>query len=334
MLYLCKKVRIMFQDNEYIGFVTYTQGKRNRKIPFGIVSQSYKQKAIVTHYSRKIRKNLIAIEDKRYFSHLGIDIKSISRALYMNIKARRIIQGGSTITQQLARNLFEDHSITFHRKIKEILYAISLEREHTKEEILDLYFNNIYWGKNLYGIRAASLYYFAKEPYLLSQQEQLLLLTILRGPNYYIRHSDLCMKRYNLLNEILFKKGIISKNVYQNNKMWTYNFEYNKLSIIPPSVIPYITKSINNKKSSILTSLNFDLQNFINYTIEKSPYPISIVVLQDGKIIGINSKYGIDYPLTFHSNIGSTLKPFLYTFYRENGVSKEETFHRKVTTKK
>ena len=81
MLYLCKKVRIMFQDNEYIGFVTYTQGKRNRKIPFGIVSQSYKQKAIVTHYSRKIRKNLIAIEDKRYFSHLGIDIKSISRAL-------------------------------------------------------------------------------------------------------------------------------------------------------------------------------------------------------------------------------------------------------------
>ena len=132
MLYLCKKVRIMFQDNEYIGFVTYTQGKRNRKIPFGIVSQSYKQKAIVTHYSRKIRKNLIAIEDKRYFSHLGIDIKSISRALYMNIKARRIIQGGSTITQQLARNLFEDHSITFHRKIKEILYAISLEREHKK----------------------------------------------------------------------------------------------------------------------------------------------------------------------------------------------------------
>lgn len=89
MLYLCKKVRIMFQDNEYIGFVTYTQGKRNRKIPFGIVSQSYKQKAIVTHYSRKIRKNLIAIEDKRYFSHLGIDIKSISRALYMNIKAAR-----------------------------------------------------------------------------------------------------------------------------------------------------------------------------------------------------------------------------------------------------
>lgn len=67
----------------------------------------------------------------------------------MNIKARRIIQGGSTITQQLARNLFEDHSITFHRKIKEILYAISLEREHTKEEILDLYFNNIYWGKKL-----------------------------------------------------------------------------------------------------------------------------------------------------------------------------------------
>lgn len=183
----------------------------------------------------------------------------------------------------------------------------------------------------MYGIRAASLYYFMKEPHSLSQQEQLFLLTILRGPNYYIKHPDLAIKRYNLLNNILFNKGIINKKKYQNNKVWKYNFEYHKLSTIPPSIIPYITKSINNKKSSILTSIDYNLQVIINNAIEKSPYPISIIVLKEGKIIGINSKYGMDYPLTFRSNIGSTLKPFLYTFYRENGISTNETFNcRKI----
>ena len=136
MLYLCKKVRIMFQDNEYIGFVTYTQGKRNRKIPFGIVSQSYKQKAIVTHYSRKIRKNLIAIEDKRYFSHLGIDIKSISRALYMNIKARknhtRRKHHNTTVSSQSIRRPF--YNLSSKDKRNTVCYVLR-ERTHKRRDI-------------------------------------------------------------------------------------------------------------------------------------------------------------------------------------------------------
>lgn len=322
----------MIQNESHIGFVAYTQDRKHRKMPLGIVSQSDKQKAIATHYNKRIQEKLITIEDKRFFSHLGFDIISLSRALYINIKSLKIKQGGSTLTQQLARNLLEDNSITLRRKIKEILYALSLERHHSKNEILDLYLNNIYWGQHLYGIRAASLYYFSKEPRLLSQQEQLFLLTILRGPNYYIKHHDSCIKRYNLLNQILFEKGIINDNVYKHNKTWKYQFEYNKLSSIPPSIVPYITESINTQKSSILTSINHDLQKYISTAVEDSVYPISIVVLKDGKIIGINSSYGIEHPLTFRSNVGSTLKPFLYTFYRKNGIAIDETFNCQTIT--
>ena len=321
----------MTQNEDHIGFVAYSHDRQRKRIPFGIVSHTERQKARATHYNKNMREKLITIEDKRYLSHSGVDIRSISRALYANIKALKIVQGGSTVTQQLARNLLEDNSITLHRKIKEILYALSLEKRYSKEEILDLYFDNIYWGQHLYGIRAASLYYFAKEPYLLSQQEQLFLLTILRGPNYYIKNRESCIKRYNLLNNILFSQSVINKNVYRNNKRWHYNFEYNKLSIVPPSVLPYITENINAKRTSIFTSIDQDLQRLISWAIEESQYPTSIVAIKDGKIIGINSSYGMDYPLSFRSNIGSTLKPFLYTFYRKNGISTDETFNCQTT---
>lgn len=321
----------MTQNEDHIGFVAYSYDRKRKRIPLGIVSNSERQKARAIHYNKNMREKLITIEDKRYLSHPGVDIRSISRAIYANIKARKIVQGGSTVTQQLARNLLEDNSITLHRKIKEILYALSLEKRYSKEEILDLYFDNIYWGNHLYGIRAASLYYFSKEPYLLSQQEQLFLLTILRGPNYYTKNRESCIKRYNLLNNILFSQNVINKNVYYGNKRWRYNFEYNKLSTIPPSVLPYITENINAKRTSIFTSIDQDLQRLISSAIEESQSPTSIVAIKDGKIIAINSTYGMDYPLTFRSNIGSTLKPFLYTFYRKNGISIDEIFNCQTT---
>ena len=135
MLYLCKKVRIMFQDNEYIGFVTYTQGKRNRKIPFGIVSQSYKQKAIVTHYSRKIRKNLIAIEDKRYFSHLGIykiNIKSLIYEYQSSKNHTRRKHHNTTVSSQSIRRPF--YNLSSKDKRNTVCYILR-ERTHKRRDL-------------------------------------------------------------------------------------------------------------------------------------------------------------------------------------------------------
>lgn len=100
----------------------------------------------------------------------------------------------------------------------------------------------------------------------------------------------------------------------------------------PVHTIPFITESIDTKKSSISTSIYSDLQEIINDTIKDSAYPVSIVILKDGKIVGINSTYGIDHPIVFRSNVGSALKPFLYCFYRANGISPSETFSCKNLT--
>ena len=98
----------------------------------------------------------VAIEDHRFFQHLGFDFSGLGRALLNNLKNRAVGQGGSTITQQLAKNLFLTNERTLARKIKEAVYTIHLERQYSKEEILEKYLNTIYYGHSAYGIEAAS----------------------------------------------------------------------------------------------------------------------------------------------------------------------------------
>ena len=172
--------------------------------PIGVISNSHEIKILNKQkIPNSIKEYLIKIEDRRFFTHRGIDYKSIFRAMLANLKNLSIVQGGSTITQQLARNILRCNNKTIYRKILEVKTALLLEKTYTKEQILELYFNNVYWGKNIYGIRAASLTYFNKEPYKLNKIEQIKLIALLRGPNIYIANSNLLLKRMNLLIKIL-----------------------------------------------------------------------------------------------------------------------------------
>lgn len=128
---------------------------------------------------------VVAVEDKRFYNHGGIDIKSIVRATVANIKARSIIQGGSTITQQLAKNLFLDGKQDISRKISEILIARKLEKLYSKEEILELYANIVYYGNGYYGINDASYGYFNSAPENLTLNQGSLLAGVLQAPNSY-----------------------------------------------------------------------------------------------------------------------------------------------------
>ena len=163
--------------DDFDGFVIYSK-KDGSFIPFGVTSSNSECHAISNYIPSSIKEALIEIEDVRFFKHRGIDIKAILRALIVNIIVGRIVQGGSTITQQLARNLLKDNSKTIFRKLKESTLALKLERKYSKEEILNLYFNHIYFGKNLRGIRSAGLYYFQKEVNQLSHAQLLFLITI------------------------------------------------------------------------------------------------------------------------------------------------------------
>lgn len=132
-----------------------------------------------------LEKAFVAVEDRRFYSHRGIDLQGLARAMFRNIRERRFVEGGSTITQQLAKNLFLTHDRTLSRKIQEALLTLQLERKFTKEEILEKYLNTIYFGHSAYGVEAASRTYFNKPAKDLTLAEAALLAGIPRGPAYY-----------------------------------------------------------------------------------------------------------------------------------------------------
>lgn len=135
--------------------------------------------------------SIVAIEDHRFYEHGGLDILSVTRAAATNVLKRNISQGGSTITQQLAKNLFLTHQKTMSRKIKELFLAHALEKRYTKENILELYVNVIYYGDGNTGIQAASQDYFQKAPIDLSYDEATLLAGLPQSPSRYALSSNL-----------------------------------------------------------------------------------------------------------------------------------------------
>ncbi|HHY47132.1 MAG TPA: penicillin-binding protein 1A [Firmicutes bacterium] len=140
---------------------------------------------------KDLQHAVIATEDVRFYEHHGFDIVAIARALLADLRHAGLVQGGSTITQQLAKNAFLTHEKTFTRKLQEVLYAIQLERRYTKDQILELYLNEIYFGHGAYGVEAASQLYFGKHVKDLSLAECALLAGITRGPGYYSPYEDI-----------------------------------------------------------------------------------------------------------------------------------------------
>ncbi|MEB3286941.1 MAG: PBP1A family penicillin-binding protein [Vampirovibrionales bacterium] len=134
---------------------------------------------------------LLATEDRRFYSHHGIDPFSITRAVYQNIVHRSVREGGSTLTQQLARNVFLSNERSIDRKIREAALAWRLENQLSKDEILELYINNIYFGEGAYGIAAASEIYFNKKPSKLSVEEAALLAGLPQAPSAYDPFNNL-----------------------------------------------------------------------------------------------------------------------------------------------
>ena len=312
-------------ENDLDGYIIYCKDSEN-KTPLGVVSDNYDCKAISDYVPTRLKKYLVEIEDRRFYSHKGIDFKGVSRAFVENIKAGRIVQGGSTISQQLARNIIRDSRKTLTRKLKETVSAVQIEKQYSKDEILNLYFNNVYFGKNIWGLRTASLYYFSKDVQKLTQSELLYLLSILRGPNYYSKRPEITQKRYNALNGILLDRKVISKSRFQKNLNFKFTISETQLLSFKNASIPFITDRIDQKRKTIVSSIESKTQDFVRKFVAESKYPVSIVVLRKGKLVGFESSYGTDYPFISKSNVGSTLKPFLYCHLRENGISEFEKF--------
>ncbi|HTG01084.1 MAG TPA: PBP1A family penicillin-binding protein [Nitrospirota bacterium] len=157
-------------------------------------------------------KALIATEDRRFFNHHGIDFRGVARALFRNIRARKILEGGSTLTQQLAKVLFLTPERKYTRKLKEMALALKIEQRYTKNEILTMYLNQIYFGNGAYGIEAASQIYFGKAARDLSVAECALLAGLPRSPKYYSPFKapeQAKMRRAYVLNRMV-EAGVIT----------------------------------------------------------------------------------------------------------------------------
>lgn len=156
---------------------------------------------------------MVSVEDKRFFNHKGIDFMGVMRALKVNIESKEAKQGGSSITQQLAKNMYFISDNTLTRKIAEIFLTIEIEKTFSKQQILELYFNTIYYGSGYYNIYDASMGYFGKEPSELTDFEATLLAGIPNAPSVYSLNNnpDLAKQRQKQVVRAMVKNNKLTK---------------------------------------------------------------------------------------------------------------------------
>ena len=201
---------------------------------------------------------LLSTEDRRFYTHWGIDVKRIPKVIAVNVSSFRFRQGFSTITMQLARNLYFGFQKTVNRKLREIITAIQIERTYAKQEILEMYLNQAYFGLGLYGIQAAAKRYFDKDASELTIEESATLIPLLNLPAYYspITHADRSFTRRNLVLRNMVVTGALTQS------------QYDSLSQIPISVkefreqskmAPYFTEYVRQRLQVIGDSLNVNI---------------------------------------------------------------------------
>ncbi|HEU5320865.1 MAG TPA: penicillin-binding protein 1A, partial [Methylomirabilota bacterium] len=165
----------------------------------------------LAHIPQSLRDAIIATEDRRFYSHWGIDPIGVARAVYQNYRRGRIVEGGSTITQQLTKVLFLTPDKSLERKIKEAVLALELERRYSKDRILEMYLNQVYFGHGAYGVEAAARTYFGKSVSELSVREAALLAGLPRAPSSYspFEHGDVAKKRRDLVLRRMVEYGAL-----------------------------------------------------------------------------------------------------------------------------
>lgn len=223
-------------------------------------------------YPEVLRNALVSIEDKDFYQHSGINFWRIAGAAYRDIESGGKVQGASTLTMQLARNLFLSPDRSFHRKVQEALLAIQIERRFTKPQIFTLYANQIFLGHGAYGFEAASEYYFGKPAKQLKLEEAALLAGLPKAPQYYspIAHADRAQKRRNLVLNAMLEDGKITAAQAADAKAKPIQLNLQKdPNSLAPNFVEEIRRYLETRYGSdqvhegglrVYTSLDMDLQ--------------------------------------------------------------------------
>ena len=203
---------------------------------------------------------VVSSEDRRFFDHWGLSMRSIARAVMINTLSLSYRQGFSTLTQQLARNLYK--SVGFEdsilRKVKEMITAIQIERTYTKDEILEMYLNTVHFGHGTYGVEAATKRFFGKESKYLTIDESALLVGLLPAPASYspIHHPDRAIRRRNTVLRLMRDQGYIGKGEHQENRSRTLE---TVLEVPKRGTAPYFTEYVRRVLEKQDTALGINI---------------------------------------------------------------------------
>lgn len=282
---------------------------------------------------KNLQNAFIATEDKRFYSHKGLDYYRILGAIVHDIKTHSLEQGASTITCQLVKNTHLTNEKTIKRKIDEAILAKKIEKEFTKDEILEMYLNIIYFGSGIYGVTNASFMFFGKEPEQLTLNECASIAAVVANPKKYSPLIDIKNNnsRKNTILKLMHEQNLISNEDYlaanaqniETNSPLNAGFQsYNQLAIEEASKILGLGElELKKMGYKIYTYLDVDEQIKCFEQIKKADVATSILIENVGdysiKAYASNHIYS---PFTMKRNAGSIIKPFIYASAFENGV--------------
>ena len=303
-----------------------------------------------------VKKATLAIEDQSFYTHPAFDWRAIIRALITDVIKGQIVQGGSTITQQLAKNAFLTSEQTITRKIKELILSYWIEQRYSKDEILNLYLNQVPYGSNAYGIEAAAETYFSKSAKDLNLAEAATLAAMLQAPSYYSPwglHQNELKERENYVLEQMLNIGFIDKQQEQQAQNFKLEFTSSNIgSIKAPHFVMMVKDYLVNKYGedvvekgglNVITTLDYSLQQLAEKSISEGAQrntelyqgKNAALVAQDpktGQILAlVGSKDYFDTKNEGNFNVaaqglrqpGSSIKPIIYITAFKKGYSSE-----------
>lgn len=304
----------------------------------------------ISKVPKELQDAFIAAEDVRFYQHIGIDPRGIIRALWSNITDRGVTEGGSTITQQLAKNALLTQERTLKRKIQEAILAVQIERQYSKKEILELYLNQIYFGQGAYGVQAAAQVYFGKNVEELNLAESAMIAGIPKSPNYYSPSSNLkaAKERQETVLDQMVKYGYI--NQATADKAQKTEIKLSKRTgtsgVTASYFVDYITQQLIDKYGAdavykeglkIYTTLDLDMQRAAEKAMNQLPtyrteangikQPQGALVAIDPRTGHIKAMVGgrgndqFNRAIMAERQPGSAFKPFVFLAAIESGMT-------------
>ncbi|MDI6745138.1 MAG: penicillin-binding protein 1A [Thermodesulfovibrionales bacterium] len=311
------------------------------------------RRTLIPHYRipEHIKKAFVSIEDIRFYRHHGVDVIGIMRALYHDVKAGSIVQGGSTITQQLAKMLFLKPDRSIKRKIKEAVISMQIEKRYTKDEILGLYLNQAYFGTRAYGIEAASQTYFKKSTDELNIAEAALLASLPKAPSLYspFKNPERAKERRKKVLKEMLKNKFITEAQFKDADRFPLPVTPGLGKYNVPYFIEAIRQELENKYGDelytsgyrIYSTLSSGMQKAAEDAVKRGLFSIGkragtgveaalvAVDIKTGHVkamVGGSDFWKNQFNRAVHAlrQPGSAFKPFVYTAAIEKGMTSQE----------